>query len=176
MEDERPPQGRPPDGWSWCDQSAGSGEAAVGRRERAARTGGSRRLQDLRLPDAVLEVAVRHLGLGARTGRRGLRGRRRPGGRGRLPPVRPPRWHALGGRDHHDRRTSGRRSRGARAASSRPTPTDLAGIFGDAAWANKERLPETSLVNLLQRLPARCNLDPDARVATTCSAGPTSTC
>lgn len=28
-------------------------------------------------------------------------------------------------------------------------PESLAGIFGDASWANKERLPETALVNLI---------------------------
>ena len=28
-------------------------------------------------------------------------------------------------------------------------PTTLAGIFGDVAWANKERLPEPSLLNLI---------------------------
>jgi type I restriction enzyme M protein len=28
-------------------------------------------------------------------------------------------------------------------------PSTLAGIFGDAAWGNKERLPETALVNLI---------------------------
>ena len=34
-------------------------------------------------------------------------------------------------------------------ASRRPTHDSLAGIFGDVAWGNKERLPEPSLLNLI---------------------------
>jgi HsdM N-terminal domain/N-6 DNA Methylase len=37
----------------------------------------------------------------------------------------------------------------------------LAGIFGDAAWGNKERLPETALVNLMNAF-AGLTLDPDS--------------
>lgn len=36
----------------------------------------------------------------------------------------------------------------------------LAGIFGDAAWGNKERLPETALVNLINAFNS-ITLDPD---------------
>lgn len=36
----------------------------------------------------------------------------------------------------------------------------LAGIFGDAAWGNKERLPETALVNLMNAFSG-ITLDPD---------------
>ncbi|MGV1004569.1 MAG: type I restriction-modification system subunit M N-terminal domain-containing protein [Candidatus Nanopelagicales bacterium] len=53
-------------------------------------------------------------------------------------------------------------------------PQTLAGVFGDAAWANKERLPEASLVNLVQAFQG---LRWTRRTCpTTCSAGPTSTC
>lgn len=38
-------------------------------------------------------------------------------------------------------------------------PTTLAGVFGDAAWGNKERLPEASLVNLLKAFQG-LKLDP----------------
>lgn len=38
-------------------------------------------------------------------------------------------------------------------------PQTLAGVFGDAAWANKERLPEASLVNLVQAFQG-LQLDP----------------
>lgn len=37
----------------------------------------------------------------------------------------------------------------------------LAGIFGDASWGNKERLPETALVNLLQAFDG-VTLNPDS--------------
>ena len=33
-------------------------------------------------------------------------------------------------------------------------PDTLAGIFGDVAWGNKERLPETALVNMLNEFNA----------------------
>ncbi len=39
-------------------------------------------------------------------------------------------------------------------------PESLAGIFGDAAWANKERLPETALVNLINAFNGT-TLNPD---------------
>lgn len=38
-------------------------------------------------------------------------------------------------------------------------PTSLAGVFGDAAWGNKERLPEASLINLLRAFEG-LTLDP----------------
>ncbi|MFX0573121.1 type I restriction-modification system subunit M [Nocardia nepalensis] len=40
-------------------------------------------------------------------------------------------------------------------------PTTLAGIFGDVAWGNKERLPEHALRNLLNSFQA-INLDPES--------------
>lgn len=40
-------------------------------------------------------------------------------------------------------------------------PTKLAGIFGDVSWANKERLPEPSLLNLVDTFD-RLTLNPDA--------------
>ena len=39
-------------------------------------------------------------------------------------------------------------------------PDSLAGMFGDAAWGNKERLPETALVNLVNAFNGM-KLDPD---------------
>lgn len=39
-------------------------------------------------------------------------------------------------------------------------PDTLAGVFGDAAWGNKERLPEASLVNLIDAFNG-LTLDPD---------------
>jgi len=39
-------------------------------------------------------------------------------------------------------------------------PDSLAGIFGDAAWGNKERLPETALVNLINAFNG-LTLNPD---------------
>lgn len=39
-------------------------------------------------------------------------------------------------------------------------PDTLAGVFGDAAWGNKERLPEASLVNLIEAFNG-LTLDPD---------------
>ena len=39
-------------------------------------------------------------------------------------------------------------------------PDSLAGMFGDASWGNKERLPETSLVNLLNAFNSM-TLNPD---------------
>ncbi|MHB0929030.1 MAG: type I restriction-modification system subunit M [Candidatus Nanopelagicales bacterium] len=39
-------------------------------------------------------------------------------------------------------------------------PDSLAGIFGDAAWGNKERLPETALVNLINAFNGM-TLNPD---------------
>lgn len=39
-------------------------------------------------------------------------------------------------------------------------PNSLAGIFGDAAWGNKERLPETALVNLINAFNGM-TLNPD---------------
>ena len=39
-------------------------------------------------------------------------------------------------------------------------PDSLAGVFGDAAWGNKERLPEASLVNLIDAFNG-LTLDPD---------------
>lgn len=38
-------------------------------------------------------------------------------------------------------------------------PRSLAGVFGDASWGNKERLPESALVNLIQAFN-RIKLDP----------------
>jgi type I restriction enzyme M protein len=40
-------------------------------------------------------------------------------------------------------------------------PATLAGIFGDAAWGNKERLPETALVNLINAFGA-LTLNPES--------------
>ena len=40
-------------------------------------------------------------------------------------------------------------------------PETLAGIFGDAAWGNKERLPESALVNLIQAFDGVA-LNPDS--------------
>ncbi len=39
-------------------------------------------------------------------------------------------------------------------------PDSLAGIFGDAAWGNKERMPETALVNLINAFNG-ITLNPD---------------
>lgn len=40
-------------------------------------------------------------------------------------------------------------------------PSKLAGIFGDVAWGNKERLPESSLINLIDTFD-RLTLNPEA--------------
>lgn len=40
-------------------------------------------------------------------------------------------------------------------------PSKLAGIFGDVAWGNKERLPEPSLLNLIDTFD-RLTLNPEA--------------
>lgn len=49
----------------------------------------------------------------------------------------------------------------ALAKIQQANPDTLAGIFGDAAWGNKERLPEASLVNLIQAFDG-VTLNPDS--------------
>lgn len=46
------------------------------------------------------------------------------------------------------------------ARIERANPETLAGIFGDTAWGNKERLPEAALVNLINAFDG-LTLDPD---------------
>lgn len=48
----------------------------------------------------------------------------------------------------------------ALARIERANPDTLAGVFGDAAWGNKERLPEASLINLIDAFNG-LTLDPD---------------
>lgn len=48
----------------------------------------------------------------------------------------------------------------ALARIEQANPDTLAGVFGDAAWGNKERLPEASLVNLIDAFNG-LTLDPD---------------
>ena len=54
-------------------------------------------------------------------------------------------------------------------------PDTLAGIFGDVAWGNKDKLPEHALLNLIEAFDT-LDLAPVDGSATTCSATPTSTC
>ena len=49
----------------------------------------------------------------------------------------------------------------ALAKIQQANPDTLAGIFGDAAWGNKERLPEASLINLIQAFDG-VTLNPDS--------------
>lgn len=48
----------------------------------------------------------------------------------------------------------------ALGAIEQANPDTLAGIFGDVAWGNKERLPETALVNMLNEFNG-LNFNPD---------------
>ena len=68
----------------------------------------------------------------------------------REPPLPDPRRRALDRRAPAARRTSARRIQTAMRAIEAANPERLAGIFGDAPWTNKERLPDDTLKNLIE--------------------------
>ncbi len=57
-------------------------------------------------------------------------------------------------------RTSASPCRGRSDRIQEANPETLAGIFGDVAWGNKERLPETALLNLIEAFD-KLDLDPE---------------
>ena len=114
-----------------------------------------RRLQAVHLPAAVLQAPQRRL-------RRGVRRRRSrsPAATSTTPPSREPplpdpRRRPLAGRPHGRQPTSARRIQQAMRAIETANPDRLYGIFGDAQWTNKERLPDATLKRPDRALLAR---------------------
>ena len=101
-------------------------------------------------PLALLQARLRRLGRGVPAALAESGGDVAYASLRREPPLPDPRGRALERRARSRRRTSARRSRGACAPSRRPTPDTLDGVFGDAPWTNKDRLPDATLKDLIE--------------------------
>ncbi len=128
----------------------------LGRGRHPARPGRRRRLQAVHLPAALLQAPLRRVGRGVRRGARrveGRRGLRRPRRRTTASSI-PDGAHWNDVRAVAEGRRAGRSRRRMRAIEA-ANPGRLDGIFGDAPWTNKERLPDVTLKNLLEHFSAQ---------------------
>ena len=122
----------------------------MGRRRPPARHDRCRRLQAVHLPAAVLQAAVRRVRRRDAGCARGIRRRCR-----RSPPIQRTTASRFRPRRHwrdvrQVAKNVGTAIQSAMRAIETANPDKLYGIFGDAQWTNKERLPDATLRDLIE--------------------------